>query len=578
MNQTALDIVSKLETSEFEGRDIEVINAYMNWLACGTNHNRHLVLFNLAVKMSDIDAVKSEALYREAVALKPDFIEAWFNLGSIIDKQGRKEHAIIIWKSIIDQPFFSKEKNLKLYTLVLNNLGRVSEEIKDFENAEIYLFKSLEANKDQPKVIHHYVHLRQKQCRWPTFPDLDFISKPELIKSTSALALLSSIDEPGIQLAAGLRYTKEKINIHQHRLSPQKYHSHKKIKLGFLSGDLRMHAVSFLMVELFEEIDKSKFELYAYSWSKKDGSTVQKRIIESCDQFIDISFIDDLTAANKIRDDEIDILFDLQGLTAGARPNILATKPAPIIINYLGFPGTSGSTYADYIIADKYVIPENMQPYYSETPIYLPIFQCSDNKREVGITKSKIDYNIPEESFVYASMNNNHKYTEDIFECWLRIIKATDKSILWLLSDNDLSKRNMIAKAKEYNLEDRLFFTERLIPTDYLARYKVIDLFLDTYPFNGGTTVNDALYMGTPVLTLSGKTFASRMAGSLLKFNQSAGWIAKNIKEYEKLAIKARTKQLHKLKRGYNYNTYDYTRALEDQLLKIYPAEFVSAT
>jgi predicted O-linked N-acetylglucosamine transferase (SPINDLY family) len=166
-------------------------------------------------------------------------------------------------------------------------------------------------------------------------------------------------------------------------------------------------------------------------------------------------------------------------------------------------------------------------------------------------------------------MNNNHKYTEEMFECWLRIIKSTNDSILWLLSDNDFAKRNMVSKAKEHNVDDRLFFTERLIPADYLARYKVIDLFLDTYPFNGGTTVNDALFMGTPLLTLSGRTFSSRMGGAILKFNQSTGWIAKSIKEYEKIGIKVRNKKPNKAEIKYKYNTYNFTRSLETQLIKI---------
>jgi predicted O-linked N-acetylglucosamine transferase (SPINDLY family) len=304
-----------------------------------------------------------------------------------------------------------------------------------------------------------------------------------------------------------------------------------------------MHAVSLLTVELFELLDKSKVEVFGFCWSKEDGSYLRKRVISAMDHHIRIAEMTDEEAARCIHERGIDVLIDLQGITSGARPDILSYRPSKIQMTYLGFPGTTGHPCIDYVIADKFLIPEELKPFYTEKPFYMPeVFQCSDRQRPVGKTPEKSIYNLPEDKFIYCSFNNNYKFTPEIFKSWMRIVAATPNSIFWLLEDNEWSKSSLINEAAKLGVAaDRLIFTGRVAPEDYLARYKLADLFLDAYPFNGGTTVNDALFVRLPVLTYSGRTFSSRMAGSLLNALDMPELITFSIEAYEKRAIELGT-------------------------------------
>jgi len=244
-------------------------------------------------------------------------------------------------------------------------------------------------------------------------------------------------------------------------------------------------------------------------------------------------------AAQLIRRDEIDILVDLQGQTAGARANMLAYRPAPVQITYLGLPATTGLPSIDYVIADKFLIPENEALNYSERPIYMPdVYQVSDRKRNVGPKPSRADCNLPPEGFVFCTFNNNYKYTPDLFDAWMNILRRVPGSVLLLLADNQWSESNLKKEAKARKIDPkRLVFGPRLSPENYLARYQVADLFLDSFPFNAGTTANDALWMGLPLLTLTGRSFASRMAGALLTAAKMESLITYNLKDYEEKAV-----------------------------------------
>jgi hypothetical protein len=300
-----------------------------------------------------------------------------------------------------------------------------------------------------------------------------------------------------------------------------------------------------LTVELFERHDRSRFEVYGFCWSKEDGTAFRQRVLNAFDCFVRIGGMGDKEAAECIRSHEIDILVDLHGLTSGARPMILSYRPAPVQMTYLGFPGTTGFPWIDYVICDRYLMPVEEAKYYSEKPLYLPrCFQASDSKRQVGAMPKRADYSLPEDAFVYCSFNNNYKYTQEMFAAWMHILKQVPKSVLWLLADNEWAKDNLCREARKNGIKkDRLVFAPRVAPADYLARYQLADLFLDTYPFNGGTTANDALYMGLPLLTLSGRTFASRMAGSLLTNLELPELISHSLQEYKDKAIELARKK-----------------------------------
>jgi predicted O-linked N-acetylglucosamine transferase (SPINDLY family) len=257
------------------------------------------------------------------------------------------------------------------------------------------------------------------------------------------------------------------------------------------------------------------------------------------DHFVRIDKISDEAAARLIREAEIDILVDLQGQTAGARANLLAYRPAPIQITYLGLPATTGLPSIDYVIADRFLIPESEAPFYSEKPLYMPnVYQVSDRNRPIGPIPTRESCGLPADGFVFCSLNNNYKYTPEMFAVWMRILHRTPGSVLLLLSDNPWAEANLVREAQDQDIEkNRLVFAARALPPDYLARYAVVDLFLDTFPFNAGTTANDALWMGLPVLTYTGRSFASRMAGALLTAAKMEELITYNLADYEEKAV-----------------------------------------
>ena len=542
-----LDVIHEAEALQNSGRWKEAAQVYQTALTGPPSAYSHVYWFNLGVLYGQNNAPQqAEDAYRSAIYTKPDFIQAWFNLGASVERAGRKPHAITIWQSMLDHPLVSPTKEVDMYVMVLNAMGRIHEEMRLFEASEKFLLESLQTQPDQPKVIQHWVHLRQKQCKWPIYSDIKGTDKGELLKWTSPLAMLSASDDPGMQLATAIRFVHEKVNMrvptltHGNKLP---FKGDRKLKLGFLSSDFCLHAVSLLTVELFELLDKSKFEVFGFCWSKEDGSYLRKRVISAMDHHIRIADMSDEEAARCIQAQGIDVLIDLQGITSGARPNILSYRAAPIQMTYLGFPGTTGHPCIDYVIADKFLIPEDMKPYYTEQPFYMPdVYQCSDRQRPVGKTPAKSAYNLPEDKFIFCTFNNNYKFTPEIFRAWMQILVETPNSVFWLLEDNEWSKASLIKEAAQLGVAaERLVFAGRVAPEDYLARYKLADLFLDAYPFNGGTTANDALFVQLPVLTYSGKTFASRMAGSLLTALGMPELITFSLEDYKKRAIELGT-------------------------------------
>lgn len=557
IKRAAIEPMKLLELAEkFNAarRYSDVAQLYQTWLSHCSSPVNYVIQFNLGVTLSQIDQFPAaEKAYRDAINLKPDLPQAWFNLGSVIERQHRPENALTIWQSMLDHPLVGPQQNKDLYLMVLNSMGRLMEEIRQFDEAEAKLFASLQADPAQPKVIQHWVHLRQKQCKWPALAEVPNLSHGDMLKATSPLAMLAESADSGLQLATSMRFVKERVDQRVPALAPADGYKHEKIRIGFLSSDFCLHAVSLLTVELLELLDRDRFEVYGFCWSREDGSELRARVLKSFDQYIRIAGMDDTAAAGSIRQHEIDILVDMQGLTSGARPNILAFRPAPVQMTYLGFPGTTGLPFIDYVIADKYLIPDSEKPFYSETPLYLPqVYQCSDRKRPIAQLPTRKACGLPEDKFVFCSFNNNYKFTQEVFTCWLRMLRRVPESVLWLLADNSWAQASMVAAAGQHGIDsDRLIFAPRVAPPEYLARYTAADLFLDTYPFNAGTTANDALWMGLPVLTRSGRPFASRMAGALLTSLDLPELITTNIEDYEECAVQLAThpKQYAKLKR-----------------------------
>lgn len=512
---------------------------YKVWLSRYTTSVNHLVYFNYGTSLfsnGDMDGAKDA--YLEALRLSSEFIQPHFNLGIIYEREGRFDLAFSEWLWIVNNEASKQDEYRNIHLLALNNLGRLYESRRQYSEALFYLTKSLNVEPNQPDTIHHWIFLRERLCEWPIYAPINGVSQEQMQECTSALAMLSLSDDPAQQLAAAKHFVERKLPVTEPFTLPQIY-KHKRIRIGYLSSDLCLHPVAMLTAELFELHDKKHFEIYAYCWSREDGSALRSRIMQAVDHFERIQDITDLAAAELIRNHEIDILIDLHGQTLGARPGILAYRPAPIQVTYLGLPATTGFPFIDYVITDKFLTPEEFLPFYSEKPLFMPdVYQVSDRKRVVAPIPSRQECGLPKEGFVFCSFNNNHKYTPDVFEVWMSILKRVPDSVLWLLAENPQVETNLRKEAARYGVDSsRLIFASRVLPDVYYARYGVADLFLDTYPFNGGTTANDALWMELPVLTYTGKTFAARMAGALLTAAGLEELITYNLHDYQEKAV-----------------------------------------
>ncbi len=583
-------LIQAAEILTAQGKTQTLLETYEIWIKQAESPYKFAAYFNYGVLLAANKQDKqAEEAYRNALALKPDFVQPRINLGMILERTGRLPEAIEEWSRAVAELRIGPTKNSELLTTALNQIGRAQESSYQYGLAEEALTQSLLENPRQSDVIHHWVHLRQKQCKWPVLEELPGVSKYQMLVGMSPLAMLAHADDPALQLLAAENTIKKKFKVKEGDLSGGRAYMHDRVRIGYLSGDLCTHAVGLLLPEVFESHDKSKFEIYAYDYSREDGTDVRRRIKNAIENFVQINQLSDEDAAQKILEDEIDILVDLHGLSAGARPGILALKPAPIQATYLGYIGTTAMPWIDYVIADRYSLPDELLPFYSERPMYV---DCSclpgDSKREVGNIPTRAAIGLPENAFVYASFNNAYKLNETMFRCWMEILNKVPNSVLWLIDDNRWATANLKEYAKRHNVDEtRLVFTPRVMPADYRARMQLADLFLDNSPYNAGSTASDVLWMGLPILTLSGRTFVSRMAGGLLNHLGVPELIATSHDEYiSKAVIFAsnndefiKIKNRIKLAKNSTGSTIanDLAKSLERQYEKVYGHKFADS-
>lgn len=515
---------------------------YQNWVAATASSLRYVACFNwgaiLGEQRRHDDA---ETVYRMALSMAPHFAQARLNLGHQLEHQGRPEEALAEWRRVYEDenPEGLGTEPLSLRLHALNNAARLLETAKRYDEAETLMVRSLTLDPRQSDVAQHYVHIRQKQCAWPVYRTFGEVTHNHLLMSTSLLGMLDESDDPALQLLTAQRFVLEKV---AKPSGPPLHRAHPrggKIKIGYLSGDLHMHAVGLLTAELYELHDKSRFEVHAFSWSREDGTPLRARIKAAMDSYTPLHGVNDRRAAELIAEAGIDVLVDLQGLTSGARPGILVHRPAPVQVSYLGLPATSAIPGVDWILADRFVMPPESLPYHTEKPIYLPhCYQVSDRRRVANPAPSRREAGLPEDGFVFCAFNNNHKMSEPVWRCWMRVLRQVPGSVLWLLADNPFAQANLSRVAVEEGVApERLVFAPRAQPADYLARFTLADLFLDTFPYNAGTTASDCLWMGTPILTRSGRTYISRMAGSLLTAVGLPDLVTTTIEDYEERAV-----------------------------------------
>ncbi len=367
--------------------------------------------------------------------------------------------------------------------------------------------------------------------------------------TVTPFTLLGVCDDPPLHLQCARNYLKEVMPEQPQPLwkggsrshdKPQAK-PHDKLRVAYLSADLHAHATAFLIAELIERHDRSRFEISAISYGPDDGSDMRRRLVAAFDQFHDVSGRSDLEVAKLINEREINIVVDLKGYTKDARPEILGHRPAPIQVSYLGYPGTMGADFMDYVIADPVVLPFSQQPFYSERIVHLPdCYQPNDGKRaiaETALTRSQAG--LPDDAFVFCCFNQNYKIAPAVFDVWSRLLDALPGSVLWLLRSNAGAEANLRAAAAEHGIAPaRLIFADHMPLAQHLGRHRLADLFVDTLPYNAHTTTSDALWAGLPVLTCTGSAFASRVAASLLGAANLSELVTTSLADYEAAALR----------------------------------------
>ena len=499
---------------------------------------------NLAITLQQLGKLKeSEKSLQEAIKLNPKFAEAYYNLGNILKELVR-----------LDESIGAFEKCLNL------NNNYVSAEV------QIYNLKQL---------INDYSldhKLKDKSAY--------FGIKTEPIEPFS---LLSWNDNAEHNLQRAKIWSKKNFKeaFKQNFIIPKE--NPKRLKVGFFSADFNNHPIMYLIKGLFREYDKEKIEIFVYSYGRKKSKKWHQQIDRNVDHFLDVSSFTDKEIISSAKTKNLDIAIDLMGYTSYSRSNIFRFKLAPIQINFLGYAGTTGADYMDYIIADPVLIPNNNKKFFSEKIIYMPHTYLPtdyDRKNDKKLLQ-RANFKLPEEKFVLCCFNNNYKIREKELDIWMKILRAKKNSVLWLIKSNKWSEKNIYKEAKKRNVEpSRIIFAEKLPHSEHINRHQLADLFIDTFNYNAHMTASDALWGGLPVITKQGQQFSSRVASSLLMACGLSELITNNEEDYENLIIELieKPEKIHKIKQKLSKNilkeplfdTKRYTRNFENGLRGAY--------
>jgi len=464
--------------------------------------------------------------YQRALALRPEDADAMNNLGGVLQTLGNLEGAIACYRSAIQlRP---------AYVQVYCNLGSALKANAQPEQARDCYQHALQLQPNSIEAMNGLIVQQQEMCCWTMIENLSLRLIQE-VEHRNKLGIrhqltpmsflgLPTCTTPSQQLEFCQTFFANQFGAmsksFQAHAGPHTRSERARIRIAYLSSDLQTHPVGLSICELFENHDRTRFEVAAYSYGKDDQSETRNRISKSCDRFIDIGKQSFVETAKRIYNDRVDILIDLMGHTFNARSEIMALRPAPVQIQFLGFAGTMGTPCIDYIVADDFVIPQSHSSYYCESILRLPhCFLPSDTKRNIATSTTRHEHGLPNDALVLCSFNNSSKITPAMFAAWMRLLDQIPDSVLWVYVHNEFAAQNLRQEAVANGIDpERLVFARRLPSlNDHLARYRLADLFLDTFPYNAHSTAADSLWMGCPVVTLSGQTFASRVAGSLLR-------------------------------------------------------------
>jgi predicted O-linked N-acetylglucosamine transferase (SPINDLY family) len=517
------DLFNAAATLQSLGQRILAADLYKAWIAHNAdNEVLYAVYFNYGVALNEAqDRAGAINAFRESIRLKADFAPPYINLGRVLEDCGQTGPAVAQWMELGKVLSAVNGESVSHKVTAFHQLARVLESIDKDQAAEDTLRQSLDINSHQVEAMQHYISLRQRQCKWPAIEPWERVSRKDLLSGISSLSLANLADDPVFQLAKAYDYGKNVLGRHKPvraAASPAR-RDQSRLRIGYVSSDLREHAVGFAMTDVMETHDRKHFEVFAYYCGINRTDQTQQRIMRGVDHWLDINPLSDDQAAAKIAEDGIDILVDLNGYTKDARTKVFARRPAPIAVNWFGFPGTMGTPYHHYIVADPTIIPPEHEIYYSEKVMRLPCYQPNDRKRVVADRRpTRAEAGLPEKAFVYCSLNGMQKITARVFERWMKILAGVPDSVLWLLSGNpDANQKLQQAAVARGVSASRLIFAQKMPNPQHLARYPLADLFLDSMPYGAHTTAADSLWMNVPILTLPGRSFASRVCTSLIR-------------------------------------------------------------
>ena len=576
-----MDVYNNMGTALHEQEKLdEAIVCYIKALSIKPDYAD--AYYNMGNALKDQDKFDKAILsYQKALSIKPDYADAYYNMGIALKKQRKPEEAIEAYK---------KALSIKPdYVDAYHNMGAVFQDQSKPKKAIAAYIKVLFIKPDDEMARTQKLHQQGLICDWDSIAeDIDLI--PELGTSeedVSPFTLLPLEDAPDRHLIRSKLYAKA--NYQQKTLSSKTrpIKRPKRIRIGYFSTDFKEHPVSYLIAKVLEQHNRDQFEIFGYSLHDYKKSDMRQRLEKSFDTFTDVQNMSDRNIALHARQDEIDIAVDLNGYTHHARTGIFAYRAAPIQINYLGYPGTMGSNFMDYIVTDRSLIPVESQKYFSEQQLYLPnTYLPTDDSRELSKKKiTRSDMRLPDDAFVFCCFNNNYKITPAEFDVWMRLLTKVENSVLWLRKSNKLSHINMKNEAQKRNIDpSRLVFADKVPMDEHLARQRLADLFVDTFAFNAHTTAADALWAGLPLVTKIGLGFAGRVAGSLLNAVGLPELVTETEQDYEALILELATNptKLTKIKEKLAnnrlsqplFNTKLYTTHLENGFIQAYQNYF----
>lgn len=532
-------------------------------------NNRGLALHDLGRRE---DALRS---YDRAIALKPEFPDALKNRGNVLRALKRFEDASKSYdKAIGLMADAGAYHGRSVSNMALN---RFDDAVRDIE-------KAVELDPRLPYALGQLMAIKTQLCHWEGLEQTRKALVSAIENGALACAPFASLSLP---CAPSVRRRCAELHVadrYPSRVLPPSKVKRRveasprdRIRLAYLSGNFESHALVLLIAGVFEHHDKERFDVHGVSFGPTDQGAIRSRLEGAFDHFVDVGGKSDLEVAELLRDRQIDIAVDLMGFAAGCRTGILSFRPAPVQVNYLGFPGTMGADYIDYVIADRVVIPVEDHAHYSERVVYLPdTYQCNDSKRPMASAPPRrAEVGLPDDGFVFCSFNGDYKITPEMFDVWMRILKRCEGSVLWLLESNAAARRNLQKEAEKRGISgDRLVFAPVVAYPAHLARHRLADLFLDTLPIGAHTTASDALWAGLPVLTCLGDSFAGRVGASLLDAVGLPELVTRSPAEYEEMAVAlaGQSSKLAQIKAQLDRNrtthalfdTARFTRNLED--------------